>query len=200
MENKFIFVVKDLNGNFAQCINYDQKTEMVTYSSSPFLTNGPWTYSTEQQAIKKANELRKLSKLYNLDIRFYVDKLDPIKHLQFENSLGNISKYPFVHETFERTMLWVIRDDRGNFADRNSIFKSQASTWLYVSHKTFSPECRAYKTKRQALKVLSQLNDKKCNLGIDTEFSLDYVDIDKLIEEHKAFDGDSITIVRCEVA
>jgi len=90
--------------------------------------------------------------------------------------------------------IWVIKDQDGNFAHKNSIGKSDNHSWLYISFKTFSPECRGYIDKSYAEESLSDLNKNKIIAGFNIDFHLEYLSIDRIIEQHRGFVGDNLIL------
>ena len=90
--------------------------------------------------------------------------------------------------------IWVIKDQDGNFANRSSIGKSSNKKWQYIAFKTFSQEARGYTTKEHAEKALGILNEKKAIAGFDFSFHIECLNLEKIINEHMAFQGDNLVI------
>ena len=87
--------------------------------------------------------------------------------------------------------IWVIKDQDGNFANK-SIGKSSSKKWQYIAFKTFSQEARGYTTKEYAEKALDILNEKKAIAGFDFSFHIECLNLEKIIDEHMAFQGDNL--------
>lgn len=81
--------------------------------------------------------------------------------------------------------IWVIKDQHGNFVNGNSIIKSDTGCWIYIPNKTFSPDARGYKTRKQAEAVIEKLNRKKTAAKFNIIFSIEKVSLIELINEHK---------------
>jgi len=90
---------------------------------------------------------------------------------------------------------WVILDQNGNFAHRGSIRKTDKDTYQYIAFKIFSPECRAYVTKPKAELALSELNKKKAISGLEVNFHLEYVNLDKIIIFGKGYQGETLVVL-----
>jgi len=88
--------------------------------------------------------------------------------------------------------IWVIKDQNCNFANRSSIGKSSNKKWQYIAFKTFSQEARGYTTKEHAEKALDFLNEKKAIAGFDFSFHIECLNLEKIIDEHMAFQGDNL--------
>ena len=91
-------------------------------------------------------------------------------------------------------LIWVIKDQDGNFANRSSIGKSSSKKWQYIAFKTFSQEARGYMTKEYAEKALDFLNEKKIVAGFDFSFHIEYLNLEKIIDKHMLFQGDNLVI------
>ena len=63
-------------------------------------------------------------------------------------------------------LIWVIKDQDGNFANKSSIGKSSNKKWQYIAFKTFSQEARGYTTKEHAEKALDFLIKRKTLLDL----------------------------------
>ena len=88
--------------------------------------------------------------------------------------------------------IWVIKDQNGNFSNRSSIGKSSNKKWQYIAFKTFSQEATGYTTKEYAEKALDFLNEKKAIAGFDFSFHIECLNLEKIIDEHMAFQGDNL--------
>jgi len=92
-------------------------------------------------------------------------------------------------------LIWVIKDQDGNFVNKLSIGKSSSSKkWQYIAFKTFSQEARGYVTKEYAEKALGILNEKKAIAGFNFSFHIECLNLEKIINEHMAFQGDNLVI------
>ena len=90
-------------------------------------------------------------------------------------------------------LIWVIKDQDGNFVNKLSIGKSSSSKkWQYIAFKTFSQEARGYTTKEYAEKALDILNEKKAIAGFDFSFYIECLNLEKIIDEHMVFQGDNL--------
>jgi len=89
-------------------------------------------------------------------------------------------------------LIWVIKDQNGDFSNRSSIGKSGNKKWQYIAFKTFSQEARGYTTKEYAEKALDFLNEKKAIAGFDFSFHIECLNLEKIIDEHMAFQGDNL--------
>lgn len=91
--------------------------------------------------------------------------------------------------------VWVIKDEQDQFTLKNSIGKNVHS-WLYIASKTFSEECWGYTKKERAEEVLAKLNKMKTIAEFDITFHLEYLNLEKIINDHKVFQGENLVI--CE--
>jgi len=89
-------------------------------------------------------------------------------------------------------LIWVIKDQDGNFANKSSIGKSSNKKWQYIAFKTFSQEARGYTTKEYAEKALDFLNEKEVIAGFDFSFHIGCLDLEKIIDQHMVFQGDNL--------
>jgi len=96
-------------------------------------------------------------------------------------------------------LVWVIKDSKGNFAHKSSIRKINKNTWQYISLKTFSQEARAYTTKESADKALTLLNKKNDIAGFELIFHIEYLNLNKIIDEHTIFQGKNLVVYEKEV-
>ena len=90
--------------------------------------------------------------------------------------------------------IWVIKDQDGDFANKSSIGKLSSKKWQYIAFKTFSQEARGYTTKEYAEKALDFLNEKKVIAEFDLSFHIECLNLEKIIDEHMAFQGDNLVI------
>jgi len=97
-------------------------------------------------------------------------------------------------------LIWVIKDQDGNFANKSSIGKSSNKKWQYIAFKTFSQEARGYTTKEHAEKALDFLNEKKVIAGFDFSFHIERLNLDKIIDEHMVFKGNNLVICEKELS
>jgi len=97
-------------------------------------------------------------------------------------------------------LIWVIKDQDGNFANKSSIGKSSNKKWQYIAFKTFSQEARGYTTKEHAEKALDFLNEKKVIAGFDFSFHIERLNLDKIIDEHMVFKGNNLVIYEKELS
>ena len=97
-------------------------------------------------------------------------------------------------------LIWVIKDQDGNFANRSSIGKSSNKKWQYIAFKTFSQEARGYTTKEYAEKSLDFLNEKKVIAGFDFSFHIERLNLEKIIDEHMIFKGNNLVIYDKELS
>ena len=96
-------------------------------------------------------------------------------------------------------MVWVIKDQNGNFVNARSIGKSDEKTWIYVSFKTFSEEARAYSNIESAEKALIKLEKWKAIAGFIVEFHLEYCDLNEISRCNRGYDRDNMVLVEiCE--
>jgi len=98
-------------------------------------------------------------------------------------------------------LIWVIKDQNGNFSNRSSIVKSSSSKkWQYIAFKTFSQEAKGYTTKEYAEKALYFLNEKKVVAGFDFSFHIECLNIEKIINEHMIFKGNNLVVYEKELS
>jgi len=97
-------------------------------------------------------------------------------------------------------LIWVIKDQDGNFANKSSIGKSSNKKWQYIAFKTFSQEARGYTTKEYVEKALDFLNEKKVIAGFDFSFHIERLNLDKIIDEHMVFKGNNLVICEKELS
>jgi len=97
-------------------------------------------------------------------------------------------------------LIWVIKDQDGNFANKSSIGKSSNKKWQYIAFKTFSQEARGYTTKEYVEKALDFLNEKKVIAGFDFSFHIERLNLDKIIDEHMIFKGNNLVIYEKELS
>jgi len=90
--------------------------------------------------------------------------------------------------------IWVIIDQNGDFANKSSIGKLSSKKWQYIAFKTFSQEARGYTTKEYAEKALDFLNEKKVIAEFDLSFHIECLNLEKIIDEHMAFQGNNLVI------
>ena len=95
-------------------------------------------------------------------------------------------------------LIWVIKEQNGNFACRSSIGKSSNKKWQYIAFKTFSQEARGYTTKEYAEKALDFLNEKKVIAGFDFSFHIECLNLEKIIDEHIVFQDDNLVVYEKE--
>jgi len=96
--------------------------------------------------------------------------------------------------TSNEQSIWVIKDQDGNFAHRNSIGKSGKNTYLYISFKTFSPECKGYIDKESAESALLELNKRKHIMGLHNSFNLEYNILSEMTKLHREFQGENMVL------
>jgi len=97
-------------------------------------------------------------------------------------------------------LIWVIKDQDGNFVNRSSIGKSSNKKWQYIAFKTFSQEARGYITKEYAEKTLDFLNAKRIVAGFDFTFHVEHLNLEKIIDEHMVFKGSNLVIHEKELS
>ena len=97
-------------------------------------------------------------------------------------------------ETNNEEYLWVIKDQDGNFAHRNSIGKSGKNTCIYISFRTFSPECKGYISKESAELALQELNRRKSIMRLPNTFNLEYNILSKMTKLQREFQGENMVI------
>jgi len=88
--------------------------------------------------------------------------------------------------------IWVIKDQDDNFINKSSIGKLNNKKWQYIAFKTFSQEARGYTTKEYAEKALDFLNEKKAIAEFDFSFHIECLNLEKIIDEYMAFQGDNL--------
>ena len=91
--------------------------------------------------------------------------------------------------------VWATKDQDGNFAKANSIKKTGKHEFLYIGFRTFSQECRVNTGKEQAEKALLALNNANTIADFNMTFHLEWLNLDKIIKEHKLFKGDNMVII-----
>jgi len=96
-------------------------------------------------------------------------------------------------------MVWVIKDDKGNFVHKNSIIKWDSFTSYYVSHKTFSEECRAYTTKKAVEIALEHLKLQCEKIRLEVCFEVIQVNLSDIIMDYKGFIGENMVLVEISV-
>ena len=90
------------------------------------------------------------------------------------------------------SLVWLIKDNRGNFAHKNSIGKSGINTWLYISYKTYDRGCRGNTLKQNAINDLEYLNMVRGITNMDYVFHIEQLNRRELIIEHRKFKGKNI--------
>jgi len=85
-----------------------------------------------------------------------------------------------------KEMIWVIKDQYGNFV-RRDCFKKIDGELLYVSYRTFSEECRGFVDFKACNDVLKALKIKNGEIGCSIVFKALEVDLDEVILIHKDF-------------
>jgi len=78
----------------------------------------------------------------------------------------------------------VIRDQDGNFANRNSIVKKGKNKYSYTSSRTFDRSCRGWLNEEFAKKVLSGLNAMNDISEFGIVFHIEKFSMDKTNEEN----------------
>ena len=96
--------------------------------------------------------------------------------------------------------VWVIKDSKDNFAHANSIGMWDSKTWIYVSHKAFTEECRAYVNEERAKIIIDKLRLKSKSMGLGETFHLEYADLNQLCQESKSFQGENTFFAEMDVA
>ena len=97
-------------------------------------------------------------------------------------------------------LIWVIKDQDGNFINKSSIGKLNNKKWQYIAFKTFSQEARGYTTKEHAEKALVFLNEKKVVAGLDFSFHIERLSLEKIIDEHIVFKGNNLVMHEKELS
>jgi len=97
-------------------------------------------------------------------------------------------------------LIWVIKDQDGNFINKSSIGKLNNKKWQYIAFKTFSQEARGYTTKEHAEKALVFLNEKKVVAGLDFSFHIERLNLEKIIDEHTVFKGNNLVVDEKELS
>jgi len=81
---------------------------------------------------------------------------------------------------------WVIKNQEGNFVNRNSIRKINQNTYQYIASEIYYLECRCYISKESAEKALVKLNAQKNMARFNDQFHIEKCDnIDNIIREGK---------------
>lgn len=201
------FVLKDQDGNFVSghSIDYYSDTKRVIYSYCKTLTNGFYSQPTHKMAEVELDKLNQANARFKLDKTFHVEKIEDVKAVILEESkMGSISSLPFIHEVSDfddnQKWIWVIKDSKGNLANKKSIKMWDSKTWIYVTYQTFSPECRGYMDLMACECAMDKLWSKSRDMDLDESFHLEYVNIEDAIKEHKAFIGDNMILVEKLVA
>jgi len=194
MTNEMIFVLKDSEGNYigANSIGYDDETKKVIYSYSKTLVNGFYNYSDFSDAQYALDKLNSANSRFKLPKTFHIQEIDMKLTIKQENGLV-ISGIPFVNEYTDfsdgETWIWVIKNQDGNFANANSVKMWDKKTSLYITFKTFSQECRGYVTQESAERAMDKLYSKIKKIGLEESFTIEYVNMDDLIDEYVSTDN-----------
>ncbi|HEY8805262.1 MAG TPA: hypothetical protein VIM42_09210 [Clostridium sp.] len=86
----------------------------------------------------------------------------------------------------EKRNVWVILDSKGNYSGGIRRIENED---IYISWKSFGPECRAYLNLEKATNVIWDLRASSNAVGLDETFYLDYVVLEDIIAEHKDSSG-----------
>ena len=92
----------------------------------------------------------------------------------------------------ESKHMWTILDGNGHYS--NGIKEIDRGINAYISYNTFGPECRGFLTLQRAMTVIDQLRSQSNYNGFSNTFSLDYLSVDELIQEHKNFIGENMIL------
>jgi len=96
--------------------------------------------------------------------------------------------------------VWVIKDQDGNYANRNSIGKLDDSTWAYIGFKTFGAECKGDTNSDHAQGALKRLNEVKTKSEFDDIiFHLEYSSLHEMTKVNKAFQGDNMIFIEKKI-
>ena len=90
---------------------------------------------------------------------------------------------------------YVIKDNLGNFARRDSVKKWDEKTSIYVSHKYFTECCRAYIGLEQAEKALKHLKSDIEVLGLDISFEITQVDLNDIVRSFRELKDEDMVLV-----
>jgi len=198
----FTFVLKDQDGNYvsANSIGYYEDTKLVIYSYCRTLTNGFMTHPTWEYAQIQLEKLNQANARFKLKKEFHIEEIDMRATAHEEFISGKIKDgFAFIHEYTEfddgEKWIWVVKDSKGNFAHANSIKKWNSKTWMYVSFKSFSQECRGCVDQMAAERALDKIYSKSRDMGLNESFTLEYVNIDDAIKQHKVFKGENMVLI-----
>ena len=92
-------------------------------------------------------------------------------------------------------MIYVLKDNLGNYCNHNSIKKWNSKTWIYVSFKSFSQECRGYLSLERAEGALEEIKSRSVSMGLDASFKVAGVKLSDLVREHRCFVGENMVLV-----
>lgn len=210
-KNTYLFI-KDQDNNYVagHSIDYYKDTKQVVYAYSKFLTNGFYFNATLEGAKQELELLQTSQKRFKLEKQFHIEQISDIRSVLLEEKKFGETKVglsSIQHEYFEfddgKEYVWVIKDNQGNFANSNSIRKTEKNIMTYVSYKTFSQGCREYSSLQRAQDFLHCLYHKNMYRNkriFDVNFHLEYHDLLELIEEDYTFQGRSIIFVEKQVA
>jgi len=200
------FALMDQDGNFVagHSIDYYKDTKRVVYSYSPTLTNGFFNHPTYEYAEIQLNKLFQVNARFQLPKTFHIEEIDGLAVVKSECETRKIFPIPFVHEYFDfddgKHFVWVIKDSKGHFVHANSIKMYDSKTWMYVSSKTFSSDSRGYDNHNGAACAKDRLYSKCIKMKLNEVFSLEYLNLDDLIKQHKEFTGENLVIIEKLVA
>ena len=205
MEEIQIFVLKDQDGNYvsANSISYDSESKQVIYSYCKTLTNGFYNCSSFDDVQTLLDKLNQSQKRFKLEKEFHIEEIPMVATYKEEDRLGLDSRFPFKHEYIDfddnERWIWVLKNSKGNLAPANSVKKWDSKTLMYVTFKTFSPECRGYIDLMSAEKALTKLYSKIRDMGLKEKFTLNYVNIDDAINQHELFKGENMILLEKSV-
>ena len=185
------YVIKDNNGFYAGSIIEGETKNIYSYSTR--LRNGFYTYPTKESVEDELEKLQNLADQLKFDKQFHIEKINLIDIMYIENQMPE-EKYPIKYEYFKK-LDYFIKDDQDHFAHANSIKQYGCGTWVYISHKTFSPVAKGYISRKSAKTALAKLNKAKEKMGLDVSFHLEYLDMDELCNDYGDFVGENMMII-----
>jgi len=152
---------------------------------------------TELGKLNQANARFQLPKQFRVEEILDMDAviLEESKTNELKVGLSSI-KHEYIEFDDNQQWIWIIRDSKGHIANGRSIKMWDRKTYIYVSFKTFSPECRGWGDMLQAERCMDVLKweAEKMRL-LDESFHLEYVDIDKLTDQNRSFEGDNMVLI-----
>lgn len=203
-----IFVLKDNDDNYVgnYSIRFDEDAKKVIYAYSKYLCNGFFYNSTWEGAKVNLDRLQSLEDRFKLGKQFRIEEIDHYATLSEESKTGKIkvglSSIQCEYTDFDdnQNWIWVIKNSNSNYVHRKSVKILDSKTYMYISYKTFGPECRGWSDQLKAEHWMDVLKLKSKEVGLEEVFYLEYINLNDAIKLHKAFNGENMVVTEMVVA